>query len=960
MDNKHQPGNFYQPINANEGVSLPADKELERMAVQRAEQEEEPRMPETPEEMIAATLEPATGSVDRLLTILSRSTRSNLSSFQDILIQIQERLHRYLHDVKDKKGKTETSPSAYAQKIFHAGADRSADLLIDDLSRFTGTMIAELNPLFHKAWKEYQKLTKSIQSEKKLSLHLPATMEEFFASFEKGDLQNQKVYSFFGIVEKISEANPSFPQLDLTRPYVPKELIVLDPFGSNQFSYWNDAQRLHKSIYEQDISLSDNVRTRTERALDELGKLLQDSGDADLNEAVELIGFWLNGELSQIEGMNDDELKKYSAGVHFAYGEPNEIMGFLNFLEILKQKEPVVYARILGRSAQAGSPEATRSDLFGNMLHVALYNSLHLYTGRGMSEYQDFNSFVTGLTKIDARQDELGLISDEDMARFEQEFLRHAEAEMENPFLGVAALRFGEFSRAYRLRKMLEKVSAENRERLLVELRNATPKEFIHLLNDRRIFPQPIESYAPDWMDGSGITVHAYKNNIPVAEYAPKLPTDIEAVFVERGLGEILADRKRRVEFLRMPSKFRPPLQRPFGVLIDVVDRIYGPDMTGPIKKEWEEEISGIVWRTTPSEKLLAGDEFYKYIQGIADKISKRGGGGFDVSSQNQEDIAPFLDIINVHSDVDKVDWFKWFALRAGKFTGEGLKKSEAAHILRIVFREMPEYFLLGSSSFLRLYQFIFGYSDKFIAIAQAEHSSLEEVFEKYVGVEDTTILFYLLTHIDTQAQSPQAKERSLENFDSVNPNSSLTPDEYEVMENLKRFTQLIEPFMLADYVTLFFVHHPGAFELFCTLLTGADRDAFLVGVCDNAPGSLHTEWSEKEAPLRVISAAQYLADGNIPRSAKQVTLLYAILKESSRDIPDSQDYLDLKKLVAQHGYQSNQESGGNRRIRYEEGAGWILEEGRLITMGEGENSWQGIWNNALQVMKNELEWKEI
>ncbi|MDP2630234.1 MAG: hypothetical protein Q8P56_02390, partial [Candidatus Uhrbacteria bacterium] len=85
-----------------------------------------------------------------------------------------------------------------------------------------------------------------------------------------------------------------------------------------------------------------------------------------------------------------------------------------------------------------------------------------------------------------------------------------------------------------------------------------------------------------------------------------------------------------------------------------------------------------------------------------------------------------------------------------------------------------------------------------------------------------------------------------------------------------------------------------------------------------------------------------------------------AILKVSSHDIPDSVDYLDLKKLVIEHGYQSNIESGGNRRIRYEEGASWILEEGRLKAKREGESNWEAIWNNTLHVMKNELEWKEI
>lgn len=964
MDTKHPSGNFDAPLSA--------DQELERMAVQRAEHEDEPRMPENPEEMIAATLEPVTGCVDQIIPVLSRLAVGSVSGLQDILMQINARLLAYLKSETMVKKKKTLVASAYARQCFSAASGvASADEIVI-IADITAHIVAELNPLMHAAWETYSALTQDMPKDTMAQEGIPRTIEEFFTLFDRGRAEQQRVFSLFGVLKKIASEQTSIGLLDSSKVEIPREIVLTDPFGVSQKEYWVSRQRAFSKRDKSDVSLQTLVSERTLLVLNKLSELALSTHDEVLKEAAEHTGFWLHGELMQVKGLSDEAFEKYAAGLHFGYGDPEVLLTLLNSLETLKQRAPELYVEIMGRALRPLSPTDARSDLFGNLLHAALFRSLHMESGKGTEGYQILQTHLIGLTHMDSHQAMIAPLSEEEI----QAIGKVIEEDVKSgSFMAVAMapMMFKEGRDAYMLGKLLEKISVENREGLLQELRNATPDEFVRLMRGRRLLPKEIEWYESP--------------NHP-------LPADVLQILKDRGFPEVAEDSSEKTHFIYAlyAETFSHTSRRkvgeygslPFKAIGGAIEQTFDSILGGPIRtgpgfllspffgayvgvadgivslKERNKYITKhvshreqILWKTTPSEKLLAGDEFFLYISRISSRI-KRGGRGLDVTPENQEIVPVLFDLLNAHADITGLQWHRWLHGLQWESQGNGLevrrkKLSEVKSVLAPIFHNSFSLIQIseGQSHFFQLFERLY---PKATMMVERNPLNITDV---------VPASYYAWLESEKDSISPRSRAavdpREIFAFQDVNYDKELNDYQELHMKNLLTLSMLFSPKTLADILKAYFVDNPGSVDLFCDMLSKNDREAFLAGMCENAPRSLHAAWSEQEAPLQVISAERYLVDSTIPRSPQQVTLLFSILNTSSRAIPDNKEYLNLKNLVMEHGYQSNQKSEGNRRIQYREG--WILEEGKRKLPAVGDVLSK---QEMKKLLSSELEWREI
>ncbi|GEM_PF-5079359 len=995
MDMKHSTGNF---------DDVPrADDELERLAVNRVEREDTPRMPETPEEMIEATLDPVTGCVDQILAPLSRLGLA-VGGLRDILLQINARLLAYLKSEKIVKKKKTLVPSAYACHVLSASSGLApADevLAIDDATAY---IVAELNPLLHAAWKEYMAIAAGITNDQRTRHDIPKTIEEFFESFNIGRIGDQKVISFFGVLKDIASEDTDIALLDSKTAELPKEIVLTDPFGTEQKKYWLSRQRAYAALFHKDISLQELIHSKNTAVLYDFSQIADQTQDEDLKEAVQNIRSWLEGEGEQVKGMADDEFEQYIAGLHFAYGDPETLIELLNSLEIVKQKEPELYVRALGRSLRPWSQADAKSDLFGNLLQAAMYRSMHLSTGKGTEEYEALQSFLTGLTRMESRQDTIAPLSDEEFESMEKMFtdyveqqkIEREEGEGSIVSLLVPGLLFGEKKRAYQMGKMLERVSAENREGLLNELRTATPNEFVRLMNSKRLLPKPLE-----W----------YENSAAGFE----IPADALHVIEERGVhirnGE---EREIAIATLRSADTFSAVRTGVLNVGRLVISMVtpstkeavqYQARRVGRKKNLFEvegENIRFALWKTTPSEKLLRGDEFFDYLKKSADTLTELQGkiekgikayeargfdidrstpiqdlgrqtigepvkdadipsedrvrldpgdygdeGGFDstdfedlkeLDKDRNSALDSMLQILNSHPDITADQWQRWFKYFEAVGPGDHQMFSKSVrNVSTPLFQSIgsAEQILESPSQFWRIAEFIFPLDDK--KIMGAMNTSSKDVYDFIIRNRST------LESRRGGSSSSFSEDELIKR--GLSTNDELDVDQKAILENLKLFSKLFSPARCADMLDDYFMRSgnaPGV-DFFCGILSQEDRKAFLVRLCQNALGVIRSA-------LRERASQKIIDEGKIKlyHNRGNVNFIYILLRQCSRTIPENEEYLDLKNEVFKNGYTGDSEyrpdfKNNARRIRFdEEKKSWILEEAEQFFDPKGP-SWQEV-----------------
>lgn len=860
----------------------------ELLTKQRAEQEDVPRMPKTPEEMIASTLDPVSGCVDKITVPLSRLAVGSLSKLQDILLQINTRLLAYL------KG----DPGLYAHHLLGAALRSAPSNERGALADITAYIVADLNPLFHAAWHEQSNLTTKLTDEIKSHHGIPVTIEEFFAGFDVGEVNNEKVFSFFGALKSIAQEHDLFPLLDTREPELPKEIVITDPLGLEQKEYWLSRQKAYGALYgRDDLSLQELIRSKNAGMLYDLALLDQNTRDEDLAHAVRAIGEWLECEQEQIEGVSDDEFGEYVAGLHFAYGDPETLIALLNSMETLKQKAPEFFVRILGRSPRPAGLEDTRSDLFGNSIQAALYRSLHLQTGKGTEEYESLQSFLNGLTRMEARQDVIAPVSDEEFSQMEKVFDDYMEQAGDSDLRLFPAIMFGEKRRAYLMGKMLERVSAENRERLLGELRDATPREFVRLMNSKRLLP------------GGYLGILAYIDK--------EFPPDVKAVLLERGLPSSSEDERLgiiaavdgvgalSVPKIRSALSVGIALAIPNITLDDIKKVRKYQKVVATGRSRWE-DIENLLWKTTPSEKLVRGDEFYDYLKKATDRMKKRGRRGMDNRSATQADVEVILEILNAHPDITREQWQQWMHGLQWRDSGGGIERKKRE------FRDVKSALAPIFHNFFSLIQVTEARSHFFQLFERLFPKAAEMVEKSPLYITQTMpAVYYQWLENEKDDGSPNSRktsERTLDAFRDVSHGEELVDAQKMPMKNLHTLSKLFSPNTLANSLDSFFILQPGAFDLFYATLPDEGRSQFLKQL----------SYNERVKMRSGVALHNY----------QQMQFHFVLLRECNRAIPDSDEYRDLRRFISFAEYETTRADEPMHRVRFhDDEQRWVLEE---------------------------------
>ncbi|MEK7122608.1 MAG: hypothetical protein AAB855_02005 [Patescibacteria group bacterium] len=930
--------------------SLPADDALEQLAIQRAEQESEARMPETPEEMIAATLDPVTGCVDQILAPLSRLGVGNLSKLQDILQQVNARLLMYLKSEATVKKKKTFVPSAYARHVLSVSSQVASQDEIVVIADATAHIIAELNPLMHAAWTAYNALVGHMSEDELAQAGLPRMIEEFFATLDDGRVEGQRVFSLFGVLKEIAGEQSTVALLDARKAELPKEIVLTDPLGVAQKEYWTTRQRAYTAMGRGDVSLQALVSGRTLLTLNNLSELALSTHDEELKEAAEHVGFWLEGERMQVEGLNDDAFEKYVAGLHFGYGDPDVLLTLLNSLEIVKQKAPELYVRIMGRAPRPFSPTDARSDLFGNLVHAALYRSLHMESGKGTEGYQILQNFLDGLTHVDSHQEMIAPLSEEEIQAI-GELIEKDVASGSFMAVAMAPMMFKEGRDAYMLGKLLERVSAENREGLLQELRNASPDEFVRLMRSRRLLPKGLGSYRE----------HDF-------------PSDIKAVLAERELqsdsnyGRTLiiiavdhADRLSRVRVGTM-LKLGVDMLSPQSTMKEIKDSADYLRLSREEGGAVLERLNVSLWKTTPSEKLLKGKAFYTFLKKITDRVQKNSE-QTDATSANNEDIHIIFDILNVHPSLTENEWYTWFydqILRSDEIERDE-NRTQAGKVVRTIFLEGVKSYPVSDLKFLRLCEYVFRPDEEGIKkILTAISAPADDFYRIILGLKP----------ISEKTERTEARQKSTIPFTDemirrglhpLLPEDQLDDDQKAILRNLKLLSKLFTPRKCADILDTYFARrgNSSGVDLFADMLSQEDQRGFLIRLCQNMLGGIRQELRSKNEMQKLIDEGKVkIKDAEPIHNAAHVNVLFVLLRRCAEEIPEHEEYLDLKETTIELGYVSNMRNEPIRRVRFdEEEKHWILEEGekKLPVKGDVLNLIE-----MKKVLGNELDWQEI
>ncbi|HBR80059.1 TPA: hypothetical protein DEA21_00165 [Candidatus Uhrbacteria bacterium] len=427
----HESGTNFDPS----GAEAEAAEQIARENIEVA--------PQSAEQLFEAT----EAAVDSLLSRLVRNP-----SAVEYLTEISVRVQRYLLD--DKTGQPSLFAKGLVQKINNPA-----------LIEVGRQLVSEINPLFfglRKAVTEHNAMTQA-----GVSADLILEKEGGLVDLLKiGKVAGQKTTTVFGYLEGLSSEQES----------TPTKIVVIDPFGENEANkkYWQERRAAREEMFERTETYQEIIANRSAAAvfeLDAVSRVAEVDGDAELVEAAITLADFID---SQIDPLKND-FKKTVGRLSFFRGQADQMIDLLNAAEVLKQKNPQLFARLLGVSQGRESSEAERSDLFGNIFHIAFHRSLRR-SPRGVSALpgrQVLREQLDGLLELETKQLPLQHVNPEQMEQMQSQLKAELEKslpgakEKPNPIL-VAMLTgtLVERVREVELHELFRAVSKEAEEKL--------------------------------------------------------------------------------------------------------------------------------------------------------------------------------------------------------------------------------------------------------------------------------------------------------------------------------------------------------------------------------------------------------------------------------------------------------------------------------------------------------------
>ncbi|MFC1598339.1 hypothetical protein ACFL2M_02280 [Patescibacteria group bacterium] len=686
-----RPGRIAPPTSATRARAIDDVEELPR---QQLEREQTTVLPTSAENLLEATFgEAGRGALNELSITFARSERA-----LELVMEIEERLERYLGNLK-------TGPSIYAKSVTeavqpaaHVTSERQAALI--EVRRH---ILAEINPLL-------LQLMQAAQDDPLIPAAL-GTEEGLLAALQVGEVKNQKTASFFGLLKGLDISEPDIPRR--------KKIVVVDPLSrESQEAYWAERLRctevygdasLPQLIARSSFALQYELKQAAQR-IPEIDKLLARAQEKNftptteeaevlkLYRAYEIVHQWIEAKTAPLEGApTKDEFDEHIRRLDFLHGDAAAIFDVLNACQVIKSNNPELYVRMLGVDTRPESAEAGKSDLFGSAFHIAVYRSMHMEISENRIGLEVLKRRLEGLTEMDKEQLPLLYVNDEQMEEMENRIKADLEKYKETgSAIGstVQAVILAMTYPNYELRKMLDSVSLKEREHNLARLRVCGPDEFFRIIREM-----------PESVVEDEDVIDIFLERLPSQQFEQEVES--KADNAEGTVGEITT---RRIAHLTLAY---PETHQASFRVEEVIGFIRGnfTEMSREGKKQWkllsEPVLRLDLLKTAADEEMLSFAFFQEIFQ-----LSKK----LDGLSRSRDDKlkgraydqlrTTLLETLAAHPDITDNDWLDWIH-RMIKENGEaaGLdrfmgysdrslqilgQKQPARHTLHSLFQHLP------------------------------------------------------------------------------------------------------------------------------------------------------------------------------------------------------------------------------------------------------------------------------
>lgn len=466
-----------------------------------------------------------------------------------LILDVNNRLERYL------------SHARYAESILNTNLKKVEQQARANMHE---QLVAEVNPLLCQ-----------------LSAQLNVPGDQLLQNLSVGELDNhQRTTTIFKLIPGFSCEKPSYP----------RKLVILDPLSQEPeiLEYWRariKQRELYSEAGEASGSLPELCYLRTQHAIYELTHLQSRLTEEKAAQACVTLIAWLEAQSTELKDVTNGQFKKYLETLDFIHGESDEIFQLLNAAETLKQTAPELFVRLVGLAPSYGPAKtAAKSELFGNVFHIALKRSQTLAVlRRDQLNFHQAGLAVLGeaidqLTDFDRHLPLLAL-NDEQMRHLEAQLPGIKQKIIDDPNAApiyIAAL--FPLTAGYELKKLLDSVSLAEKEETLKQIRAARPKELLRLI--KKLSKEQLEDI-----------------DIKTALKARRLFSHI-SIHLDKNFE---ASRDIDVDFNNDPDNNFFTNLRSINTLT--------------LPKDLSFLVQDLLWQTTPDAELLEGGEFADFLK---------------------------------------------------------------------------------------------------------------------------------------------------------------------------------------------------------------------------------------------------------------------------------------------------------------------------------------------------------
>lgn len=642
------------------------------------------KLPATARDMIAATV--ASAGEGALNDLSIRYGRDNHIFM--LASALEQRVRRFF----TANGEA-NNPSYYAGLVHRALTGQLEANEQRVFTEFQFYFTQEVNPLLQELYKALQRVPgNGIRSEK-----------EFWQLLQVGEAQRQRTTSVFGVLKLLGPRLEGIARLDIQAVRPQQRIVVENPLSvDRKAGYWEERLRLQEVYGETTlprmIALRSSIVVETLRT--EMACTPEDEQYEDLRAAYEIVAQWCETHSQAFTDSSAEEPEEFGfliRRLHFAQGESEDVVDFLNAAEVIKRQNPELFERMAGIAPRydhgtRGDYELGESDMFGSVFHLGLHRSLELTIRSNSSVSELLHYRIASLTELNRPQPLLQHLNADQIQQLANTYRAQQQqvqegSNIERTVSTVIAFAQTRFLFEAKLPHMLEAIRSqewdERREYFAEFFKVARPDKFIKKLAE--LPNEFIDDPEITQVINQRLFDRAPKRNDYYHGWSPDLIPFVEQR-AEGGRGDVArggtaANYESRVDsvwtLVRAVKEYKIGLEK-YGTL---------------------DQIKGFLWETASDRDVLTM-EFLKDLQSLTKK--------------------EVLGVLNAHPGISTKEWQDWYAatsttsiLKAAVASGIIPSRSlgrtiagTAKQALERFFEEvLPEEIIQSPSRFFTLYK---------------------------------------------------------------------------------------------------------------------------------------------------------------------------------------------------------------------------------------------------------------